>query len=292
MQEKYSIYDSDLKYKKLRNIDPSKINWESEEQQKLFYEENTDSLDYRLKECIEKNNGDMLDLSHMELKQIPILPENVTRKIKYLFLNNNNLNDISGIEKYINMEVLDIEYNNIASLAGLPKGLIELNCKYNQIVNIPHIEKLVRLECGNNKIWKLCTYENLETLSCSENRIQSFPPYPRIRKLICEKNMVNIIENYPTLEYLNCSYNNVEKIADCPKLVDMLCRNNKLKELPDGMSNLKYLEIFNNKISKLYYYPNLKELFCDSDGISQISKMYRIEKSNVYSNEKCYITFK
>lgn len=290
--EKYTIYDADLKYKKYRKLDPSQIEWGSEEQKRIYFEVNTDSVEYRIKECIEKHKGEMLDFSHMELIDIPIISINIMKNVKYLFLNNNNLTNTNGIGNYINLEVLDLDCNNIDELTDLPAKLVELNCSHNNIKNIPDMKNLMMLDCSDNMLEKLNTYEKMTTLSCSNNKIKSIPPLKKLKKLVCENNLVVSILDFPVLEYLNCGFNEIENIKNCPNIIDMLCRNNRLMDLPDCLLHLKYLEIYCNKLDVLKYYPNLKELYCDIDGISQLSKKYVIDKSQIYSNRKCFVLFK
>ena len=292
MSEKYTINDTDLKYRKIRELDPQKIEWESDEQERTYYEVNTDSIDYRIKECIEKHNGEMLDLSHMELQNVPIVSINIMKKVKYLFLNNNNLVSTNGIGNYINLEVLDLCFNNLCELQDLPSKIIELNCMHNNIKKIPELTNLEILDCSNNMLENLSICSKLKMLSCSNNKISHIPPSKKLKKIVCENNFIKSISDFPVLEYLNCGFNEIDNINNCPNIIDILCRNNKISSFPGDLLCLKYLEMYNNKVGVLQYYPNLKELYCDTDGITQLSKKYVIDELKIYSNKRCFVLFK
>lgn len=290
-KKKYIVYENDLKFQKFRNLDPEKIIWSIEDLEKKYYNENLDTPEYRYKECIEKNNQGYLDLSHLNLKKIPQVPKQISITIKYLFLNNNELEDLNGIEQFVNLEVLDVSNNNLIYINNIPNTLLELTCRFNKINKLPILSKLKILDCTSNKITRLEYYPNIEILICQDNEIKNIPEYPFLKKLICRNNKLEIINSYEYLEYLDCSFNNIVKINKCSILKDLLCRNNKLNSIPEELFELKYLDIHDNYLNILEFYPKLKELYCNVDGIKKLSSKYKVLDSNVYSENKCYILF-
>ncbi len=290
-EKKYVIYHNDLKFKTLRNLDPEKIEWNSKEIEKLYYNENLDTIDYRLKEC-ETNNYEYFDLSHLNLKKMPEINKNIKKRIKYLFLNNNELENIGDLRDYENLEVLDISNNNITYIHYLPSKLMELCCKYNNVTEIQNLEYLKILDCSMNKLKNLGHYPELEILFCSNNKISSIPNFTKLKKIICNNNNIREIQIYNNLVYLECSNNPIIKIDKSPHILDLICRNTQIKKLPTCLNNLKYLEIFENKIEILEHYPKLKELYCDIDGIKNISEKYVIHNYKQYDNKYMILLFK
>ncbi|ARF09227.1 leucine-rich repeat protein [Catovirus CTV1] len=291
-QSKYSIYENDLKFKNYRDLNPKKIDWNTGDLQKKYYNENYDSLEYRYSECKEKNNLLYLDLSHLDLKQIPKVPHDICDSIKYLFMNNNNLDQITGIEQFKKLQVLDISNNGVTEISKLPPSLKELSCRFNKISCLPFISELKILDCTSNKIRNLELYPNLEILICQDNEIQEIPKYNYLRKLVCCDNIVQKIRSYKFLEYLDCANNCIMTIGELPKIKDLICRNNELNSIPSNLPELKYLDIHGNILEILEFYPKLKELYCDTTGVKKISSGYKISQSNVYNKDKCYILFK
>ena len=292
-KKKYIVYKNDLKFKDLRNLNPEKIEWNCDSLESIYYNQNLDTIDYRMEEC-EKNNFEFLDLSHLNLKEIPILPSKITKIIKYLFLNNNNITTLKNIEQFTNIHVLDISNNFLTEVDYLPKNIREFCCKYNFIVKILSSHSLKILDCTSNKLEYLEEFTNLETLICSENNLKFLGEYPKLKKLVCKNNSLDEINSYKELVYLDCSFNCITKIKDCPNLKDLLCRNNKLIRIPNHMNSLQYIEMYNNKFSKICYYPNLKELYCDIDGIDKVPIEYKskILHSKVYKNKYLVLIFK
>lgn len=292
-ERKYIVYKNDLKFKDQRNLNPQKIEWNNDNLESIYYNQNLDTIHYRLEEC-EKNNFDYLDLSHLYLKEIPLLSSKITKPIKYLFLNNNNLSNLKNIEQFTNLQVLDISNNSITTVDYLPKTINELCCKYNFIDKITSCRNLKILDCTNNKLVQLEEFMNLEILFCSENNLNILPYYPKLKKLVCKNNNLREINSFTELVYLDCSFNNITQIRYCPKLKDLLCRDNKLTGIPNNMNSLKYIEMYNNKFTEIYYYPNLKELYCDIDGIEKVPVEYKdkILDTKVYRDKYLIIIFK
>lgn len=95
--KKYTVYANDLKYKSLRKIDPSKADWYTEDLEQMHETVNCDSIAFRLEES-KKNDYQFLDLAGLGLSQIPLFTSyphyDKLRKIKFLFLNDNELTDL------------------------------------------------------------------------------------------------------------------------------------------------------------------------------------------------------
>ena len=62
--KQYPVYRNDIKFKKFRNIDPSMAIW-NDDVKHDYYNKDTDSVSYRIEECI-REKSEMIDLSHMD----------------------------------------------------------------------------------------------------------------------------------------------------------------------------------------------------------------------------------
>ena len=114
-------------------------------------------MDYKviINDWIKNNNvNETLDLSNLNLKDIPNLPNN----LKYLNINN----------------------NLIVNICNLPQSLLQLNCKFNRIKIIENLPtELLVLNCSNNLITKIINLPNkLNELNCNENYIHELPILP------------------------------------------------------------------------------------------------------------------
>ena len=134
----YYITKNDLKYKKLRNLDKSKIsnldknndNYDKE-LDKLFENNNFDTIEYRIEECV-KDGKKILDLKYLELKDFPKLSHDLIRSIEELYISNNELEYLPDIDNFINLKILDIAENKLRKIGKLPPKLIELCCFENK----------------------------------------------------------------------------------------------------------------------------------------------------------------
>src|ERR1700744_3334982 len=106
---KYIVYENDLKYKTMRDLDVDRIIWNNEIVQKMFREENLDTLQYRLNEC-EKKNYEYVDLKQLNLTQFPLLDKQY-KQIKHLFLGDNKLEKIPCLIDFNKLETLEITHN-------------------------------------------------------------------------------------------------------------------------------------------------------------------------------------
>ena len=71
---------NDLKYKSNRNLDENQIIWSSPKVENMFHTTNLDTIQYRIDECIEEKYI-TLDLKHLNLNKLPVLPNKITAKI-------------------------------------------------------------------------------------------------------------------------------------------------------------------------------------------------------------------
>ena len=125
----------------------------------------------------------------------------------------------------------------------------------------PHKINTTEIDCSNANLIDLNGIEiftNLEDLYCDNNQLTSLPDLPsKLKNLSCYNNkLTSLPEELPSnLKFLDCDDNKLTSLPDLPsKLETLYCYNNKLTELPD-LSNLKYLNCWNNNLP----YTNLTE---------------------------------
>lgn len=290
-EKKYIVYPSDLKYKKLRNINPEKAKWTTEVKND-FFTQDYDTFNHRIKECI-ANNYEFLDFSNMNLTNFPDLSNSDFSKylsrVRYLFINNNKIKEIPTnlLKHYSNLKVFDISSNKITHIDYLPPYIEELVCSDNKIEYIITHDKLLRLDCSNNKLKQISSYSNLKDLICSENQINNISRYDNLIRLVCNENPITNISSQDKLSYLDCSYTKLNgSISNIRNLKFLICNNTRINNI-NNLENLESLEIINCDIKNIRYNPNLKQiLFKDTQNFN-ISDKYKIKKQVIQKDLIC-----
>ncbi len=172
-----------------------------------------------------------IDLSHKELKYIPIEIAKNTQ-LEILFLNNTQLKRLpSNFSNLTNLKILDISNNYLDSLPSDIKMLSDLkyfNAKNNNLTAIPfEIGELI----------------NLRKLDLSYNKLTEIP---------------ESIKNLTELIFLNLENNNLiflpDKIGKLKKLKHLDLSDNDWSEIPKNIKKLKkliFLDISHNEIISL-----------------------------------------
>lgn len=292
--EPIEIYDNDLKYKKYRNIDISKVEkYDIFTDARTYDIEEMDTLNYRIKECQRKYNNTMLDISHLDLQEVPInlLPHT----LKYLFCSNNKIKDLGNLSHLKNLEVLDCCNNELTRLPILPSNLTEITCRDNKLVDIKSIEKcnkLDRLDCSFNKLDNIPYLNSLKILVCSSNNLSKVPSTRSLNKLICKNNKIEKLPHLHNLVELDCCHNYLREIVDYSNLKYLMCNNNHIHDLA-LLENLEVLQCCGNPISRIPYFDNLKELLCDYETVKEINRKYqqRIANTSINENNELQLLF-
>jgi len=102
---------------------------------------------------IRSNDGKTLDLSNLDLIELPELPKG----LKYLYCEYNQLTKLPKLPE--ELVILYCHNNQLTKLPELPKGLKYLDCDGNKLTELPELPKgLKYLDCDGNKL----PYDNLE----------------------------------------------------------------------------------------------------------------------------------
>lgn len=237
-----------------------------------------DTLEYRINETIELNS-DSLDLSGLGLKKIP---NGVSKEGSYgeptklpnelpiihnLFLSDNKLqfSSLTPLQYYNTLLVLDISNCKINNIDYLPETLIELVCRNNNLVSMPHPlpQNLIRLDVSYNRLIKLPKSNSLKQIICDNNKISKISSYPNLLSLSCKNNLIKTMRPMKNLVSLDCSYNFLEKIYGFVELEYLCCSNNNIMSI-FNLPKINQLECFNNKIVELDYFKGLEILVSDN----------------------------
>ncbi|MBP2098484.1 leucine-rich repeat domain-containing protein [Enterococcus rivorum] len=183
-----------------------------------------------------------------------VLTQAMVNSTTTLNLSSKNLQDLTGIELFTNLETLNVRNNQLTSLPESISSLVGLQALYldnNQLTNLPStIGSLV----------------NLEQLSVSSNQLtglpDSFPNLISLNQLDLEYNqLTGLPENIGQLTNLQYFYLFNNQISTLPNsigglvnLEEMDVSNNILTTLPENFSNLTQLvllDLGNNRLVSL-----------------------------------------
>jgi len=160
-----------------------------------------------------------------------------------LNINGYAINDLTGLNHFINLTRLDCYYNFIS------------------ILDVSSFTNLQRLDCYGNFITTIQFGANtaLTEVNCSNNQLTSLN-----------------LSNLPNLWEFNCDYNNLQtlSIPDSSTLYRFSCNNNQLSSLSFGnCSNLAFLYCSNNQLTSITInnLPNLHRFEANHNLLTEIN---------------------
>lgn len=200
---------------------------------------------------------------------------------------NANISDMTGLEAFINLDILWCYGNNITTLdLSNNTKLTALRAQDNQITSLilpTNIDTLRTVECQNNRISNgldFSTADILESLNCSYNQIPSidFPSSNALNDIQCQHNMLTRLSiSYPPYQ-MDCGNNPMDSLwvlgtvvistiqhtlkCDSSQLVyidyngqidTLIASHNNLEEISFFNSiDLDYLDLSYNNFDTLY----------------------------------------
>ncbi|NND62462.1 MAG: T9SS type A sorting domain-containing protein [Flavobacteriaceae bacterium] len=188
-----------------------------------------------------------------------------------LNVSNSGISDLTGIEAFVDVEILDCQDNNLTELTLINNlALSFLDCQNNAItsINLSGNDNLISLACQNNALPTLDLSNNvaLSDLSCQNNQLTSLNlnSNSNLYQIICHDNTLTNItlpSSANLLEIFWC-YNNALESLDltlAPILATLRFENN----------NLNFLDLRNSNNTNIHTMdardnPNL-ELICVDD---------------------------
>ena len=187
---------------------------------------------------------------------VPLTAENLKaiRAIRELDISYKKLSDLSGIEWFSKLAILDCSGNRLTELdLSQNSNLWSLRCNSNQLRSLvlPQSTALRVLKCFDNQLKSLDVSHNpaLSTLHCSSNQLRSLD-----------------VSHNPTLEELWCSENQLRSLdlSHNTALIELHCNVNHLTELDLSQNPALTLLSSNNQLKDLDLSQNtaLEKLYC------------------------------
>ena len=208
-----------------------------------------DKLNELFPECMD---GDQLNISCTEIIEATSL------EISF-----SSINDLTGIQYFINLEYLACAFNGATFLPELPGTLKRLICYGNVFNELPELpQSLQMLWCNNTGLTELPELpQSLDTLLCFDNELIELPSLPgSLIVLDCKNNNLNELPSLPSsLIQLVCHENNLITLPELPPTLQKLgCSNNQLTCLPTLPMSLTepYLASFNISNNPFTCLPN------------------------------------
>ena len=191
--------------------------------------------------------GEKISDKDDENKRIYMTQENID-SVTNLSLENKQIYDISGIEKFKNLETISLNHNNIADISMLSE-LSNLNLLYiadnkiQSINSLSSLEKLETLTIATNNISDISVVSNLKKLKIlriGDNNISDLTPIRELHnleQLAIGSNPINdisVIENLTNLNFLTVRGTDVKDISVLNNLTGfrvIYLENNKIDNI-------------------------------------------------------------
>mgnify|MGYP000455462647 CR=1 FL=1 len=180
-----------------------------------------------------------------------------------LFVSNNNISDLDGIQSFSNLKILHCDNNNLSELDVTQNSFLEnLRCDHNNITNLNVSQnlELFYLFCSDNLLTSLEVTQNpsIGGIYCNNNQLTNLDvsQNPNLGTLYCENNLLtelNITQN-PMLWFVACYDNQLANInlSQIPNLARLRCYNNQLTSLDISQNpNFLLLWCYNNQLVEL-----------------------------------------
>ncbi|XP_020271153.1 187-kDa microtubule-associated protein AIR9 [Asparagus officinalis] len=180
-----------------------------------------------------------LDLRGHRVRSLSATGLNLSPNLEFVYLRDNLLSSVEGIEILKRVKVLDLSFNDFKEPRFEPLG----NCK-----------ALQQLYLAGNQITSLSSlpqFPNLEFLSVAQNRLKSLAmaSQPRLQVLAASKNKISTLKGFPHLPVLEHLRVEENPILEMPHLqaASIILVGPTLKKFNDRDLSSKELEI-----AKLY----------------------------------------
>lgn len=278
----YPVYRNDIKFRKLRDIDPSRAVW-SDDVQCDFRDKDTDSINYRIEECI-REKCEMIDLSHMNKDCFNLLFSHklfakIKHKLQHIFAKDCDINILPNLDCFISLLTLDISCNQLTSLPKLPTSLEELiindNCITELRIDLPN---LLRFNGDNNLLSSIKYPKTLERLHLKNNPISHIPQLENLYFLDISTTKINTLYPCKNLKYLDISYTHINVLPSMDSLEALICIDSDLADITK-LQNLYSLDMVRSKINCVPYFKNLSKISYEEENKIRLSKYYRIKYS-------------
>ncbi|MBS9318472.1 E3 ubiquitin--protein ligase [Escherichia coli] len=203
----------------------------------------------RLKLC-QENNESHLDLSELQLRSLPSLPEHIVS----LKVGGNTLTSLPRLPH--SLKKINALFNQLTTLPELPASLTDLNVSRNRLTTLPELPaSLTDLNVSRNRLTTLPELPaSLTDLNVSCNRLTTLPELPAsLTDLNVGRNQLTTLPELPaSLTGLDVSCNQLTTLPELPsslKRIDAYI--NQILVLPELPASLTGLNVWGNRLTTL-----------------------------------------
>jgi Leucine-rich repeat (LRR) protein len=183
--------------------------------------------------------------------------------ITNLDINNREISDLTGIEDFTALEILDCHSNQLSSLdVSQNTALQTLYCEDNQLTSLDVSQNTVLeiLYCHNDQLTSLDVSQNtaLKVLNCHNNQLTSLDVSQNtaLQTLWCYNNQLTSLDisQNTALQTLSCEDNQLTSldVSQNTALQTLSCEDNQLTSLDVSQNtSLENLYCYNNQLTSL-----------------------------------------
>lgn len=284
----YPVYRNDIKFKNLRNINPSRAVWDDDVKND-YYNKNTDFIDYRIEECI-REKSEMIDISHMDsdcfvlLLSHKLFPK-IKDKIQHIFAKDCNLKKVPNLDCFTSLLTLDLSCNKISSLPKLPETLEELIINDNRISEITHeLPNLLRFNGADNVINKFNYPKNIERIHLKNNPITYIVKLDKLYFLDISTTKITKLYPLQNLKYLDMTFTNIDILPEMYSLQILLCNDSYLTDIT-ALKDLNTIDMIRTKIKYIPYFKSLQKIVYEKGAVFGISNQYKGKLKHIKQNK-------
>ncbi|MBC1388604.1 LPXTG cell wall anchor domain-containing protein, partial [Listeria innocua] len=193
--------------------------------------------------------------------------------LRYLYMDNNQVSDLTPISGLTNLETLHLNNNQISDLGPLSaltnlRNLLMDNNQVSDLTPLSGLTNLETLQLNNNQISNLSSLSNatnLWALVINNNQIRDLTP-------------ISGLINLEVLHLNNNQVSNLTPISGFTNLGILYLDNNQISDLTpiSSFTNLSILHLNNNQISNISVlsdFTRLSEILLDNNQISDLSAL-------------------
>ena len=285
----YTVYRNDIKYRNRNDIDMSRAVFENEDVKKDFMNGQTDTIDYRIKDCI-REKYQVFDLAHMPSNAFELLKSHklfneIAPKVEVLSANDCEFENLPDLTMFSRLISLNIGDNKLTSLPKLPESLEELIIDNNRIQLIPYMKNLKRLRARKNDIKKIHYSATMESLNLSDNtNLKEIAQLPRLYSLDIARTGIADIPTFPNLKFLDMTETNIKSLPNLPLLHILICVRSELSDI-SKLSNLYSLVSTNSKVRKIHFMETLQKFTYHNDHKNEIRVSNQYKAHRIIKNK-------
>jgi len=184
-------------------------------------------------------------------------------QVYFLDVSGENIEDLTGIEAFVNLEVLIADDNDLRSLdLSQNTNIREVSAYNNKLrsINVSNNTRLETLNVFKNRLsdLDLLNNRNLTYLAVADNNLTELDLVNnrQLEKIYCQNNQLTSfdISNFPLLEIVNCEYNNLTSlnVDNAQQLLQLTASNNNIGALNLATNvNLEQVNVLYNSITSL-----------------------------------------